>query len=103
MPGGGEPPQGMIALPNRYKAIVVPFGVAGAIIVEASPRVEDNDWLLDISKNHPVIVGLVGRIDPGDRAFPTHLERLVKNQPVHRHPPGAAPLWAWRTPNTSPT
>jgi predicted TIM-barrel fold metal-dependent hydrolase len=70
----------MIALPNRYKAIVVPFGVAGAIIVEASPRVEDNDWLLDISKNHPIIVGLVGRIDPGDRAFPTHLERLVTNR-----------------------
>ena len=64
MPQGGEPPQGMIALPNRYKAIVAPFGVVGAIIVEASPRVEDNQWLLDISANHPVIVGLVGRIDP---------------------------------------
>src|SRR5437016_11037479 len=30
----------MIALPNRYKAIVTPFGVVGAIVVEAksSPR-----------------------------------------------------------------
>ena len=65
VPGGGEPPQGMIALPNRYKAIVAPFGVVGAIIVEASPRVEDNYWLLDISASHPVIVGLVGRIEIG--------------------------------------
>ena len=80
VPGGGEPPQGMIALPNRYKAIVAPFGVVGAIIVEASPRVEDNYWLLDISANHPIIVGLVGRIDPGDAAFQTHLEKLGKNR-----------------------
>jgi predicted TIM-barrel fold metal-dependent hydrolase len=80
MPGGGEPPQGMIALPNRYKAIVAPFGVVGAIIVEASPRVEDNQWLLDVSANHPVIVGLVGRIDPANSEFPMHLERLAKNK-----------------------
>lgn len=79
MPSGGEPPQGMVALPNRYKAIVSPFGVIGAIIVEASPRVEDNYWLLDVSANHPIIVGLVGRIDPSDATFPQHLERLVKN------------------------
>ena len=26
VPGGGEPPQGLIALPNRYKGIVAPFG-----------------------------------------------------------------------------
>lgn len=80
MPGGGEPPQGMIAMPNRYKAIVAPFGVVGAIIVEASPRVDDNYWLLDISANHPIIVGLVGRIDPADATFPQHLEKLVRNK-----------------------
>jgi predicted TIM-barrel fold metal-dependent hydrolase len=80
MPGGGEPPQGMIAMPNRFKAIVAPFGVTGAIIVEASPRVEDNYWLLDVMASHPVIVGLVGRLDPGNDAFPTHLEKLVKNR-----------------------
>ena len=50
MPGGGEPPQGVIALPNRYQAIASPFGVVGAIIVEASPRFEDNLWLLNVAK-----------------------------------------------------
>ena len=80
MPGGGEPPQGMIALPNRYKAIVAPFGVVGAIIVEASPRLDDNQWCLDVSAGHPIIVGLVGRLDPGDAGFPRNLERLVKNK-----------------------
>jgi len=77
---GGEPPQGMIALPNRYKAIAAPFGIVGAVIVEASPRVEDNYWLLDVSASHPVIVGLVGRIDPADASFVMHLEKLVKNR-----------------------
>jgi predicted TIM-barrel fold metal-dependent hydrolase len=79
VPGGGEPPQGMVALPNRYKAIVSPFGVVGAIIVEASPRLEDNQWCLDVSASHPIIVGLVGRLDPADAAFAANLERLVKN------------------------
>src|SRR4051812_11442224 len=40
MPGGGEPPQGFVALPGRYRLVASPFGVAGAIIVEASPRLE---------------------------------------------------------------
>src|SRR6266705_7103273 len=53
VPGGGEPPQGMIALPNRYKAIVTPFGVVGAIVVEASPRLEDNQWILDQATKGP--------------------------------------------------
>jgi len=79
MPGGGEPPQGMIALPNRYQAITAPFGVVGAIVVEASPRLEDNQWILDVAADAPIIVGLVGRIDPADRDFGTHLDRLRKN------------------------
>src|SRR5262245_22788513 len=80
MPGGGEPPQGHIALPNRYKLVASPFGIVGAVIVEASPRLEDNFWLLDIAKDHPIIVGLVGRIDPADAAFAKNLERLVQNK-----------------------
>jgi hypothetical protein len=34
---GGEPPQGMIALPNRYKAVVAPFGVVGAPVIRTTP------------------------------------------------------------------
>ena len=79
MPGGGEPPQGMIALPNRYQAITAPFGVVGAIVVEASPRLDDNQWILDVAANAPIIVGLVGRIDPADQAFGKNLDRLHMN------------------------
>jgi L-fuconolactonase len=77
---GGEPPQGMLALPNRYKAIASQFGVAGAVIVEASPLVGDNYWLLNLVADHPMIVGLVGRIDPRDPAFAMHLDALTKNR-----------------------
>ena len=79
MPGGGEPPQGMIALPNRYRAITAPLGVVGAIVVEASPRLDDNQWILDVAADAPIIVGLVGRIDPADQAFGQHLDRLNGN------------------------
>jgi L-fuconolactonase len=78
--GGGEPLQGMIALPNRYKAIVTPFGVVGAIVVEASPRLEDNQWILDVAANAPIIVGLVGRLDPADPAFGKNLDRFRRNR-----------------------
>jgi len=80
LPGGGEPPQGMMALPNRYKAIVAPFGVVGAVVVEASPRLEDNQWILDLAVNAPTIVGLVGRLDPADPGFGKNLERFHKNR-----------------------
>jgi L-fucono-1,5-lactonase len=80
MPGGGEPPQGMIAVPGRYKMIVAPFGVVGAIVVEASPRLEDNQWILDQAAKAPIIVGLVGRIDPADPAFGKNLERFHRNK-----------------------
>jgi L-fuconolactonase len=80
VPGGGEPPQGMIAVPGRYKAIVSAFGVVGAIVVEASPRLEDNQWVLDQAANAPIIVGLVGRIDPADPAFARNLERFCRNK-----------------------
>jgi predicted TIM-barrel fold metal-dependent hydrolase len=80
MPAGGEPQQGYIALPGRYKLVASPFGVVGAIIVEASPRLEDNFWLLDVAKDNPVIVGLVGRLDPYDPAFPKNLDKLAQNK-----------------------
>jgi L-fuconolactonase len=79
VPGGGEPVQGMIALPNRYQAITEPFGVVGTIVVEASPRIEDNQWILDLAKDAPIIVGLVGNIEPSQPGFGAHLDRLAKD------------------------
>src|SRR5205823_1267990 len=34
----------MPALPPRYRKLAEPFGIVGAIEVEASPLIEDNQW-----------------------------------------------------------
>jgi predicted TIM-barrel fold metal-dependent hydrolase len=80
MPGGGEPPQGHIALPNRYKLVAGPFGVVGAVIVEAATTLPENFWLLDVAKDNSIIVGVVGRLNPNDPDFPKNLEKLAQNK-----------------------
>lgn len=80
MPGGGEPPQGHIALPNRFKLVAEPFGVAGAVIVEAAATLQDNYWLLEVAKDSPIIVGVVGRLDPNQPDFPQNLQKLAQNK-----------------------
>jgi predicted TIM-barrel fold metal-dependent hydrolase len=77
---GSVPVPGMTALPSRYRALVTPFGVVGAIVVEASPRLEDNQWVLDQAATDPIIVGLVGRLDPASPDFGRNLERFRKNR-----------------------
>jgi len=71
------------ALPTRYRSLVVPFGVVGAIAVECSPWVEDNDWLLSAAASDPIIVGVIGNLDPAAPDFPRQLERLAAN-PLYR-------------------
>jgi predicted TIM-barrel fold metal-dependent hydrolase len=66
-------------LPGEFVKLTKPFGVSGTIVVEASPWLEDNQWVLDVAKNHPAIVGVVGHLEPGQPEFPKHLERFVKN------------------------
>lgn len=67
------------ALPSRYEQITRPLGVVGAIVVEASPLENDNDWVLQQAADHPVVVGLVGDLIPGTPSFGRVLERLHAN------------------------
>lgn len=67
------------ALPDRYAGIARPFGVVGAIAVEASPLAGDNDWVLRQAANHPMIVGFVGDLIPGEASFAASLDRLRRN------------------------
>jgi predicted TIM-barrel fold metal-dependent hydrolase len=66
-------------LPGEFAKLAKPFGITGTIVVEASPWLEDNQWVLDLAKNHPVIVGVVGHLEPGQSEFPKHLERFAKD------------------------
>lgn len=67
------------ALPDRYTQIAAPFGIVGAIAVEASPLRSDNDWVLQLIARHPVIVGFVGDLVPGSSSFASDLETLHAN------------------------
>jgi len=67
------------ALPNRYRTIAAPLGIVGAIEVEASPWLEDNQWVLDVAGKDPIMVGTVGNLEPGKPEFARQLERFHKN------------------------
>lgn len=66
-------------LPAEFKKLAAPHGVTGTVVVEASPWVEDNQWLLDQAKENDVIVGVVGRLLLTDVDFTKHLTRFAKN------------------------
>ncbi len=67
------------ALPDRYRRVTRGLGIAGAIEVECSPWLGDNDWVLDIAAEDTIIVGTVGNLEPGKPDFRKHLERLHRN------------------------
>jgi L-fucono-1,5-lactonase len=67
------------ALPERYARIARPFGVVGSIVIEASPLPSDNDWVLRLAANHPIIVGMVGDLVPATPTYQKDLERLHAN------------------------
>lgn len=67
------------ALPERYRKLAMPHGVRGAIEVEASSWVEDNQWVLDVAAKDTFIVGTVGNLEPGTPGFRTQLERFRAN------------------------
>ena len=67
-------------LPKEFRELVKPHGVTGTVAVEASSRVEDNQWLLDLAKDNDVIVGVVGRLLLTDTDFAKHLTRFGKNE-----------------------
>lgn len=66
-------------MPAEYKRLAHPFGVVGTVVVEASPWVEDNQWLLDLAAKEKFLVGIVGRIDPASADFKKHLTRFARN------------------------
>jgi len=66
-------------LPGDYAKIAEPHGVVGAIETECSPWIEDNYWVMEVSKNEPIMVGEVGDLLLGHPDYREHLERLHRN------------------------
>jgi predicted TIM-barrel fold metal-dependent hydrolase len=67
-------------LPEEYKKLTAHLGITGAIEVEASPLLEDNQWVLDLAANNPIIIGTVGHLEPGKAGFERDLDRFHENR-----------------------
>ncbi len=74
-PGAAPQP----AYPDRYRTLAVPLGVVGAIKVEASPWIEDNLWVLEVAQRDPIMVGVVGNLEPDKPEFAEYLGRYRKH------------------------
>ncbi|HWB11039.1 MAG TPA: amidohydrolase family protein [Pirellulales bacterium] len=66
-------------LPEEFKKLTRGEQVAGTIVIEASPWLEDHQWLLDLAAKEPFIMGVVGRLDTADEKFSTHLRRFAED------------------------
>lgn len=67
-------------LPAELKALQKFRPVHGTVIVEASQWIEDNDWLLELAKSDPFIVGIVGRLPVGSSDFKDLIQRYSKHR-----------------------
>jgi predicted TIM-barrel fold metal-dependent hydrolase len=67
-------------LPEHLRSLKQYHPVTGTVIVEASSWVEDNAWLLELAKEDPFIVGIVGRLDPESSDFAKQVGRFSDNE-----------------------
>ncbi len=87
-PGKGDTLLFHPMLPGGWEKLVQPLGVTGTVVVEASPLVEDNQWVLDLADRHSSerlpgmlgIVGVVGSLPLGDPACGGWIERFAKHR-----------------------
>jgi len=70
-------------LPEHFCNLTEKHGVVGTVVVEASSWLDDNQWILDLAKDNPVIVGFIGNLEIGKPEFADHLERFSEN-PIFR-------------------
>ena len=67
-------------LPRHLRALTHARKVTGTVIVEASNRLEDNQWLLDIAKDDPFVLGVVGHLDPSQPGYVKNVRRFARNR-----------------------
>lgn len=79
-PARSEPLLYRRTLPEDLRKVVQGLRVTGTVVVEASPWIEDNQWLLDLAKENPMVVGIVGHLEPGGSMFKSHLQRFTQHR-----------------------
>ena len=64
-------------LPPEYKAMAMANGILASGVVEASPLVEDNQWVLNLLGNDSFFPFFVGQLEIGSADFGANLERFA--------------------------
>lgn len=80
---GKNTPLYRTVLPDDFMTVAGPLGVTETVVVEASPWVEDNQWLLDLAAKDRRLLGIVGNLKPGAPDFAAHVARFAAN-PLYR-------------------
>ena len=65
-------------LPHHLREQEQYLPLTGTVIVEASLRVADNTWLLELAKDDPFIKGIVGRLHPGTPEYAADVRHFAK-------------------------
>src|ERR1700737_1990574 len=63
-------------LPADYKKLAIPNGIMASGVVEASPLVEDNQWILNLLGHDSFFPFFVGQLEIGSAGFASNPERL---------------------------
>jgi predicted TIM-barrel fold metal-dependent hydrolase len=68
-------------LPKDFNKVAGENNITATVIVEASDRVEDNQWILDLVKGQPKrYIGVVGNLPIGTPEFAGHLKCFSKDK-----------------------
>lgn len=70
-------------LPRDWHAVAAPHRITDTIVVEASPWVEDNQFLLDLAAADQHLLGVIGNLDPVSPDFAAHVKRFAAD-PLYR-------------------
>jgi predicted TIM-barrel fold metal-dependent hydrolase len=77
--GPPRPPRRSVMTPALYRDIAMPQGIKGAIAIEASPRLDENDWVLETIEKDTIMVGYIGDLEPDKPDYAQYLEKYHKN------------------------
>lgn len=67
-------------LPDDLKPLLVANGIHGSVVVQVCQTLEETDWLLQLAKTNPFILGVVGWVDLRSPGLRSVLETLAGNR-----------------------
>jgi len=75
----------MPSLPSRYRTVVDGLGIVGAIEIECSGWLEDNQWVLDVAQADDIMVAPWAP-DAWHTGIPAESREVSQEPAVPRHP-----------------